>query len=44
MDLFEYRAQLDGHVSRPLADRMRPMNLDEFIGQRHAVGEGEKIG
>ncbi len=43
MDLFEYRAQKDGHVSRPLADRMRPMNLDEFIGQRHAVGEGTLI-
>ncbi|MDH4010918.1 MAG: replication-associated recombination protein A, partial [Desulfobacterales bacterium] len=33
----------DGHVSRPLADRIRPMNLDEFIGQRHAVGEGTLI-
>ncbi|MDH3571980.1 MAG: AAA family ATPase [Desulfobacteraceae bacterium] len=43
MDLFEYRAQKDGHVSRPLADRIRPMNLDEFIGQRHAVGEGTLI-
>ena len=43
MDLFEYRAQKDGHVSRPLADRMRPMNLDEFIGQRHAVGGGTLI-
>ncbi len=43
MDLFEYRAQKNGHVSRPLADRMRPMNLDEFIGQRHAVGEGTLI-
>ena len=43
MDLFEYRAQKDGHVSRPLADRMRSMNLDEFIGQRHAVGEGTSI-
>ena len=43
MNLFEYRAQKDGHVSRPLADRIRPMNLDEFIGQRHAVGEGTLI-
>ena len=43
MDLFEYHAQKDGHVSRPLADRMRPMNLNEFIGQRHAVGEGTLI-
>jgi putative ATPase len=43
MDLFEYRAQKNGHVSRPLADRLRPINLDEFIGQRHAVGEGTLI-
>ena len=43
MDLFEYRAQKDGNVSRPLADRMRPKNLEEFIGQRHAVGEGTLI-
>ena len=26
--------------SAPLADRMRPQTLDEFIGQRHIVGEG----
>ena len=43
MDLFEYRAQKNGHVSRPLADRMRPMSLDEFVGQGHAVGEGTLI-
>ncbi len=24
----------------PLAERMRPVNLDEFIGQKHIVGEG----
>jgi putative ATPase len=39
MDLFEYSAQKDGDVSRPLADRMRPKSLDEFIGQKHAVGK-----
>lgn len=27
--------------NRPLADRMRPENLDEFIGQEHLVGEGK---
>ena len=27
-------------VNQPLADRMRPRNLDEFIGQDHLVGEG----
>lgn len=27
----------------PLADRMRPRNLDEFVGQDHLVGEGKII-
>ena len=25
---------------RPLADRMRPQSIDEFVGQTHLVGEG----
>ena len=24
----------------PLAERMRPKTLDEYIGQKHLVGEG----
>lgn len=43
MDLFEYSVRNDALASQPLADRIRPMNLDEFIGQRHAVGEGTLI-
>lgn len=27
----------------PLADRMRPRNLDEFIGQEHLVGKGRLL-
>ena len=27
----------------PLADRMRPRTLDEFVGQRHIVGEGKLL-
>jgi len=27
-------------INQPLADRMRPRNLQEFIGQDHLVGEG----
>lgn len=30
-------------TKRPLADRVRPKNLDEFIGQPHAVGQGTII-
>lgn len=43
MDLFEYSVRNNALASQPLADRIRPMNLDEFIGQRHAVGEGTLI-
>ncbi|PSR04392.1 MAG: AAA family ATPase, partial [Bacteroidetes bacterium SW_11_45_7] len=27
----------------PLADRMRPTTLDEFVGQNHLVGEGQGL-
>ena len=27
-------------MSEPLAERMRPRTLDEYIGQKHLVGEG----
>lgn len=27
-------------MAQPLADRMRPKNLDEYIGQKHLVGPG----
>ena len=27
-------------MSEPLASRMRPKNLDEFVGQTHLIGEG----
>ena len=27
-------------MSKPLAERMRPQSLDQYIGQRHLVGEG----
>ena len=29
--------------SRPLADRMRPRTLDEFMGQEHLLGEGKPL-
>ena len=38
-DLF---SQQDAALS-PLADRMRPRTLDEFIGQRHIVGPGRLL-
>ena len=40
MDLFEYGAKQSSGKAQPLADRMRPGSLPEFIGQTHLVGEG----
>ncbi|GAB4143768.1 MAG: replication-associated recombination protein A [Planctomycetota bacterium] len=31
------------HPAAPLADRMRPRSLDEFLGQDHVVGEGRAL-
>ena len=41
MDLFDMAAAAS--VSSPLADRMRPRSLDEFIGQEHLVGRGRLL-
>lgn len=30
-------------ASRPLADRMRPRTLDEYIGQEHLIGPGKPL-
>ena len=30
-------------LNTPLADRMRPENLDEFVGQEHLVGKGKAL-
>ena len=38
MDIFEYHAEKATAGDRPLAERMRPRNLDEFIGQTKVVG------
>ena len=32
-----------GDPSRPLADRMRPENLDEYVGQEHILGPGKPL-
>jgi len=43
MDIFDYHAQKASEASRPLAERMRPRNLGEFIGQRHVVAPGSTV-
>ncbi|MBI3328704.1 MAG: replication-associated recombination protein A [Nitrospinae bacterium] len=41
MDLFEPRECQAMADNTPLADRMRPATLQEFVGQAHVVGEGK---
>jgi putative ATPase len=43
MDLFEHRRREQIRREAPLAARMRPRSLDEFVGQRHIVGEGRLL-
>lgn len=43
MDLFDYQGQKAAADTRPLADRMRPRSLDDFIGQPHISGKDTLI-
>ena len=43
MDLFEHGYQKTIESEQPLAARMRPRNLEEFIGQEHIVGKGRLL-
>jgi putative ATPase len=42
-DLFDQRRSELLKKSSPLADRMRPRTLDEYIGQQHIIGEGRLL-
>ncbi len=37
----EQKSLFEDETSQPLAWRMRPKNLDEFVGQTHLTGEGK---
>lgn len=43
MDLFDLPEETNNRITGPLANRMRPRNLNEFIGQDHIVGEGKLL-
>ncbi len=43
MDLFEHSRQDQIRREAPLAARVRPRTLDEFVGQEHIVGEGRLL-
>ncbi|MBW2109708.1 MAG: replication-associated recombination protein A [Deltaproteobacteria bacterium] len=40
MDLFDYAEKGLDETSRPLAERMRPTSLEEFVGQGHLLEKG----
>jgi putative ATPase len=42
-DIFDHHARKAADPLRPLAERMRPRNLDEFFGQQDVVGEGSLL-
>lgn len=41
--LFDYDNTSSTDKMRPLAERMRPTSLDDFVGQAHIVGEGKLL-
>ncbi len=41
--LFDEQEQAYAESVRPLAARMRPRTLDEFVGQQHFLGEGKLL-
>ncbi|MGQ9631734.1 MAG: replication-associated recombination protein A [bacterium] len=43
MDLFDRISEERLRTSAPLADRMRPRNFEEFVGQEHLVGKGRAL-
>ncbi len=43
MSLFSSPINEASDPTRPLADRMRPRDLDEFIGQEHILGPGKAL-
>ncbi len=40
MDLFSFQARTSGRFQTPLPERMRPKDLDHFIGQTHLIRPG----
>jgi putative ATPase len=42
MDLFEHAADSDT-ASKPLAERLRPRRLEDFVGQEHLLGPGRAL-
>ena len=39
----EQKSLFENNTNQPLASRLRPRNLDEFVGQKHLIGEGKVL-
>jgi putative ATPase len=44
MSLFQGGEEANRRAAQPLAARMRPRSLDEFVGQQHFLGPGKLLG
>ena len=43
MSLFDAAEEVNRRAARPLAARMRPVSLKEFVGQEHFLGQGKLL-
>ena len=41
--LFEASERVNFDQAQPLAARMRPQSLDQFVGQQHFLGDGKLL-
>lgn len=43
MDLFDLQREINLKKDAPLAERLKPKRLEDFVGQEHIVGEGKLL-
>ena len=43
MDLFEYAREKNMDREAPLASRLRPVTLEEVVGQQHIIGKDKLL-
>ena len=43
MDLFDYMRETEKETESPLAARLRPVKLEEVVGQQHIIGKDKLL-
>lgn len=43
MDIFDYARNINSEKESPLASRLRPVTLEQVVGQEHIIGEGKLL-